>query len=749
MLHITNKITFGTNLLLYLHYILITNDITNMNHYRNVIIAFAVLLCTNVSAQNGKEYLMRKKAVKIISEMTVDEKINQLMNETPAIEHLGIKPYDWWSEGLHGVGRDGRATVFPQPIGLGATFDPMLVKNIGDAVASEGRAKYNVAQKIKNYSRNAGLTFWSPNVNIFRDPRWGRGMETYGEDPFLTGTLGTAYVQGMQGNDPFYLKVGACGKHFAVHSGPEATRHEADINPTKQDLFETYLPAFKMLVQKGHVETIMGAYNAVYGQSCSGSTYLLTDILRKQWGFKGHIVSDCGAVTDIYEGHKIAKSEAEACAIAIKAGLNLECGNTFKALRQALDQKLLTEKDLDNALLPLMMTRLKLGILQPDSDCPYNHIQESVICSDAHTAIAKQAALESMVLLKNDGILPLDKNIRTLFVAGPGASDAFYLMGNYFGLSNRYCTYLQGIVSKVSNGTSVNYRPAFMQITNELNNMNWAVRESSESEVAIIVMGNNGNMEGEEGEAIASSSRGDRVGISLPESQMNYLRNVKKIKKDKIVVILTGGSPIDVKEISELADAVVMAWYPGQEGGYALGDLIFGDANFSGRLPITFPVSVDKLPAFDNYAMQGRTYKYMKDNIMYPFGYGLSYGHVTYSEANIIGKIKKGQPITVEVKLANDGKQSVDEVAQVYLSAPNAGISSPVEKLVAFKRVSIQPESSATVKIDIPAEQLSTTTEDGNAKLLKGKYTITISGAAPGKRTDELGISSSHVDFEI
>jgi beta-glucosidase len=713
------------------------------------ILIFALLTVNGIKAQSSKEEQMTKLAHEIISKMTLDEKISQLMNETPGIPRLGILPYDWWSEGLHGVGRDGRATVFPQPICLGSTFDPALVQRIGDAVSSEGRAKFNVAQKLKNYSRNAGITYWSPNVNIFRDPRWGRGMETYGEDPFLSGSLGTAYVKGMQGDDPFYLKVGACGKHFAVHSGPEATRHTADINPTKRDLFETYLPAFRMLVQKGHVETIMGAYNSVYGQSCSGSKYLLTDILRKQWGFKGHIVSDCGAVSDIYYGHRIAKSEAEACAIAIKAGLNLECGNTFKAMRQAIDEKLLTEADIDKALMPLMMTRLKLGIVNADPQCPYNNIPESEICSDAHTAIAKQASTEGMVLLKNDGILPLDKNVRTLFVAGPGASDAFYLMGNYFGLSNRYCTYLQGIVAKVSDGTSVNYRPGFMQITPELNDMNWAVREASESEVAIVVMGNNGNIEGEEGEAFASATRGDRVSISLPESQMSYLRRVKKVKKDKIVVVLTGGSPIDVKEITQLADAVVMAWYPGQEGGYALADLLFGDANFSGRLPITFPESVDKLPAFDDYTMNGRTYKYMTDNIMYPFGYGLSYGHITYSDAKIIGKAEKDKPLKVSATLHNDGKMNIDEVAQVYLTAPTGGKTSPLQSLIAFKRVTVPAGSDAQVDFDIPAEQLQTVQQDGTSKIEKGGYVITISGAAPGKRTKELGVSSSAVNFKL
>lgn len=323
---------------------------------------------------------LEKQAVEIICKMTLEEKISQMMNTTPGIERLGIEPYDYWNEGLHGVGRNGRATVFPEPIGLGATFDTELINQIGDVISTESRAKYIVARKNKNYARYTGLTFWSPNINIFRDPRWGRGMETYGEDPFLTGSLGAAFVKGMQGNDPVYLKVAACGKHFAVHSGPESTRHSANIDPSKRDLWETYLPAFRMLVQDANVEIIMGAYNRVYGESCSGSKFLLTDVLRNQWGFKGHIVSDCDAVDDIYKGHGIVKNAAEASALAIKNGLNIECGHSLYALKEAVEKNLITEAELDKALIPLMMTRLKLGILQKDDNCPYSNYSESDIC---------------------------------------------------------------------------------------------------------------------------------------------------------------------------------------------------------------------------------------------------------------------------------------------------------------------------------------------------------------------------------
>ena len=682
---------------------------------------------------------MEQQASEIIAKMTLEEKFAQLMNETPGIPRLGIEPYDWWNEGLHGVGRDGRATVFPQPIGLGASFDAEMVREIGDAIATEARAKYIVARRNKNYSRYTGLTFWSPNVNIFRDPRWGRGMETWGEDPFLTGTMGTAFVRGMQGDDPVYLKVAACGKHFAVHSGPEATRHSVNVEPSKRDLWETYLPAFEMLVKEGKVETIMGAYNRVYGESASGSKFLLTDVLRQQWGFKGHIVSDCGAVTDIHGGHQLAKTAAEACAIAIKAGLNVECGSSFRAMKEALDRQLLTVDDIDRALMPLMMTRLKLGILQPDPACPYNHVGEEVIGSKEHIALARKAAVESMVLLKNEGgVLPIDKNIHTLFVTGAGAADAFWLMGNYFGISDRYCTYLQGIVSKVSNGTAVNYRPGVLESSPTRNRINWAVDEAAGAEKTIIVMGNNGNLEGEEGEAI-DSEWGDRENISIPESQMHFLRQICARKKSGIIVVLTGGSPVDVREVCRLADAVVMAWYPGQEGGYALGDLLFGDENFSGRLPVTFPEDGDRLPAFDDYSMQGRTYKYMSDNIYFPFGFGLSYGRVGYD--NLVVKADKKAGATVTVTLKNDGQQAVAETPQVYVSAPGAGVSAPLQQLVAFRRVQLEPGQSVDVTFDVPVDRLMTVQDDGSRKLLKGEYTISVASAAPCRRSTELGVS--------
>jgi len=493
-----------------------------------------------------------------------------------------------------------------------------------------------------------------------------------------------------------------------------------------------------MLVQEGKVEIVMGAYNRVYGESASGSKLLLTDILRDKWGFKGHIVSDCDAVTDIWKGHHIAKTEAEACAIAIKAGLNVECGSSFKSLREALDGGLLTEADIDKALKPLMMTRLKLGILQPDDECPYNNIGEEVIGSQQHIDLARKAAVESMVLLKNErNALPIDKHIHTLFVTGAGAADAFWLMGNYFGISNRYSTYLQGIVSKVSSGTAVNYRPGCLENSPTQNTINWAVSEAAGAEKTIIVMGNNGNLEGEEGEAIDSES-GDRTDLRIPESQMDYLRQICRRKSEGVIVVLTGGSPVDVREVCQLADAVVMAWYPGQEGGYALADLLFGDADFSGRLPVTFPADGNLLPAFDDYSMRGRTYKYMTDNVYFPFGFGLSYGHVSYNDLQVKGDKKTG--VEICLKLTNDSKWDVTATPQVYVSAPGAGVSAPLKQLVDFRRVKVKAGEQTVVNFSVPIERLMTVQEDGSSRLEKGSYTITIGSAAPSNRSADLGV---------
>ena len=714
----------------------------------------AMFVAAGAFAQESKEAAMHKKAAELISQMTLDEKIGMMMNSTPGVERLGIKPYDWWNEALHGVARNGRATVFPEPIGLGATFDPELVRKIGDVVSSEGRAKFDQARAAENYSRYTGLTFWAPNVNIFRDPRWGRGMETYGEDPFLTGTLGTAYVKGIQGDDPFYLKAAACAKHFAVHSGPESLRHRFNAVPSMKDLYETYLPAFEMLVKEGNVEVVMGAYNRVFGESASGSQFLLMNILREKWGFDGHVVSDCGAIDDIYQGHHIANDAAEASAIAIKAGLNLECGNSFRSLKEAVERGLLTEEDIDKALEPLLMTQLRLGILFDDPDCPYYGIPTSVIGSPEHYAVARQAAVESMVLLKNDNnLLPLRKDIQNVYVTGTAAADTYSMMGNYYGISDHYSTYLQGIVSKVSDGTNVNYKPAYTIVpSRDVNPGNYATAQAAQADYTIMFMGNNGTTEGEESDAISSPSIGDRTSIDLPENQMSFFRTVAGMRgsNNHLIVVITGGSPVNLQEISSKADAVIMAWYPGQEGGDALAELLFGEKNFSGRLPVTFPVTSDALPAFTDYNMRGRTYKYMKDNTMYPFGYGLSYGSCEYGDLTLLTKRPKlGSPVEVEIPITNTGNVERTETVQLYVSTPDAGEGAPYSQLMAFERVTLRPGESRTLRFTVTPEQMMEFQMNGNAKLVKGNYKITVGAAAPTRRSEQLGVALKSVSFKL
>ncbi len=724
--------------------------------FRTLILSLTagLFLTMGAYAQESKEAAMHKKAVDLISQMTLDEKISMMMNSTPGVERLGIKPYDWWNEALHGVARNGRATVFPEPIGLGATFDPELVRKIGDIVSDEGRAKFEKAREMENYNRYTGLTFWAPNVNIFRDPRWGRGMETYGEDPYLTGTMGSAYVKGIQGDDPFYLKAAACAKHFAVHSGPESVRHSFNALPNMKDLYETYLPAFERLVKDADVEVVMGAYNRVFGESASGSTFLLTNLLREQWGFDGHIVSDCGAVDDIYGGHHIAKDAAEASAIAIKAGLNLECGNSFRSLKTAIERGLLTEADIDEALEPLLMTQLKLGILFNDPDCPYYGIPASVIGSPEHYAVARQAAVESMVLLKNDNdLLPLRKDIMNVYVTGTAATDTYSMMGNYFGISDHYSTYLQGIVAKVSDGTNVNYKPAYTIVpTRDVNPGNFATAQAASADYTIMFMGNNGTTEGEESDAISSPSIGDRLNIDLPDNQLSFFREVVKMrtKNNHLIVVVTGGSPVNLQEIAASADAVIMAWYPGQEGGDALAELLFGEKNFSGRLPITFPISTYALPPFSDYDMRGRTYKYMTGNTMYPFGYGLSYGSSQYGDLKVVtSKPKLGSPIELEIPVTNTGKVDRTETVQLYVSTPNAGQGAAFSQLVAFERVSLKPGESRNVRFTVTPEQMREFQRDGSTKLLKGTYKITVSAAAPTQRSQELDVPLKSVSIKL
>ncbi|MGQ1783675.1 MULTISPECIES: glycoside hydrolase family 3 C-terminal domain-containing protein [unclassified Saccharicrinis] len=680
----------------------------------------------------------------MIEAMTLEEKTSQLLDQSKAIPRLNIPEYNWWNECLHGVARNGRATVFPQAIGLAATFDPELIQKVSTAISDEARAKFNIAIKNENRSRYAGLTFWTPNINIFRDPRWGRGQETYGEDPYLTSQIGIAFVKGLQGNDGKYLKAAACAKHYAVHSGPEELRHEFDAIVSPRDLYETYLPAFEALVKEADVEIVMGAYNRVLGEPACGSPFLLQKILRQKWGFNGHIVSDCGAISDFHLYHKVTNDAAESAALAINSGVDVNCGNTYKQLVEAVKRGLVVEDTIDARLRSLLRTRFKLGLFDPVELNPFNKVGEEVICSDKHSALALEAARKSLVLLTNkNDVLPLDPNIKNLYVTGPQANNSEVLLGNYYGMSNRLVNILEGVTAAVGAGTTINYKQGCLAYRKNVNPMDWTTGEAKASDAIIAVLGITGALEGEEGEAIASDTKGDRLNPYLPQNQIEFLRKLRKNNKKPIVVVMTGGSPMVIPEVEELADAILWAWYPGQEGGTAVADVLFGKVSPSGRLPLTFLRSIDQLPPYEDYNMKGRTYKFMEDDPLFPFGFGLSYTRFAYERMELSAtKVKRGGSVTVECDVKNIGDRDGEEVVQVYLTQPGAGTTAPFKKLIGFKRVVINKGQSAHVSFEITPDLMKQIGEDGKEWLKKGEYAIVIGGSSPVKNMKRLGITS-------
>ena len=502
---------------------------------------------------------IEKRVADLISRMTLEEKASQMLHEAKAVERLGIPEYNWWNECLHGVARAGRATVFPQAIGMAASFDTDLFLRVATAISDEARAKYHAAVSAGNRGHYKGLTFWTPNVNIFRDPRWGRGQETYGEDPFLASELGVAFVKGLQGNDPKYMKTAACAKHFAVHSGPEADRHHFDALVSQKDLHETYLPAFKALVE-ADVEAVMGAYNRTLGEPCCGSQLLLVDILRKAWNFKGHVVSDCWAVRDFHEHHKVTSRPEESVALAVDKGCDVNCGCTYEFLVKAVQEGLLDESTVDESLARLFTTRFKLGMFDPQGDVPFSKISMDVVNCDSHRQLAREAATKSIVLLKNENnLLPLKKEKKKLLLIGPNAASISVLLGNYYGLSDKLVTILEGVVGKLDESTSIGYRTGCLLKDNSLETKNWAFHEAENADVIIAAFGLDPSLEGEEGDAIASDETGDRSDISLPRGQEEFLRQIKA-SGTPIVLILAGGSPIAFPE--DIADAILFMSVP-------------------------------------------------------------------------------------------------------------------------------------------------------------------------------------------
>ena len=678
----------------------------------------------------------------LISQLSLEEKTQQMLDQSPAIARLGIPAYSWWNEALHGVGRSGPATVFPQAIGLGATFDDDLALREATAISDEARAMYNAAVAKNHYVKYGGLTFWTPNINIFRDPRWGRGQETYGEDPTLTSRMGVAFVRGLQGPDPRYLKVAACAKHYAVHSGPEKLRHEFNAVASPQDLRETYLPAFKALVQEAHVEAVMCAYNSTNGEPCCGNTFLLQDVLRKEWGFRGHVVSDCGALDDLYEGHKVVKTKTEAAALALQRGVDLNCGDTYTKLPDAVHQGLLKETQVDSALAILLRTRFRLGLFDGQNATPYDQLTPAVINSAAHRALAREVAVKSMVLLKNNGVLPLRNDLGKYYVTGPNATSVEALLGNYYGVNAQMSTVLEGVVGAVQAGSQVEYKPGILLDRQNINPIDWTTGDAKASNAIIVVMGITGLLEGEEGESIASAHAGDRLDYNLPQNQIDFLKKLRQGSKTPIIAVVTGGSPMNLAEVHELSDAVLLTWYPGEEGGNAVADLLFGKASPSGKLPITFPKSFDQLPAYESYGMSGRTYRYLAVEPQYPFGFGLSYGKFDYSALILPKTAARNKPVEVSAKVSNTGKMESEEVVQLYLThVPKKGAQTPFYALKSFKRIRLAPGASTTVKFTLTPEALALINAQGQAVRASGPVTVWVGGALPGPRSVALGAS--------
>ena len=680
--------------------------------------------------------IAREKAAALVAQMTVEERASQLRYDSPAVERLGIPAYNWWNEALHGVARAGTATGFPQAIGMAATFDDALLQKVADTVATEGRAKYNAASRHGDRDIYKGLTFWSPNINIFRDPRWGRGHETYGEDPYLTARLGKAYVRGLQG-DGKILKTAACAKHFAVHSGPEAIRHHFDAKATPKDMEETYLPAFEALVKEADVEAVMGAYNRTNGEACCGSKFLLQDTLRGKWAFQGHIVSDCWAIRDFYEGHGLVDTPEEAAALAMKRGCDLNCGNTYIHLMSAYRQGLVTEEQITDAAVRLFTTRYLLGIM-PGQSSEFDSIGYETVCCAEHQALSEEVSRRACVLLKNNGILPLNDAIKTVGVIGPNANSRRALVGNYYGTSDRYVTVLEGIQMLMADKRRVLYAPGCALKRNRVEDLAQPVDRLAEaltvaeqSDVVVLVLGLNETLEGEQPDEGNVEGSGDKPDLLLPQPQRELLDAILALGKKTVVVSLCGSS-IDLSAAQEKADAILQAWYPGPHGGKAVAEILFGQVSPSGKLPVTFYYNeaLDTMPAFTDYAMTERTYRYYTGTPLYPFGYGLTYG-----DTAVVSISANRQAAKVTVR--NDGA-ATEDVVQLYCRDEGSALAPTNPVLCGFARVSLARGEEKTVEIPLHDKAFTVVNDRGERLPGSGNWTLYASFGQPDKRTEEL-----------
>lgn len=871
-----------------------------MKHHRwivgcEVFILIGLLLGLPVSITNGQagtppykdpKLPVEKRVDDLVSRMTLEEKVSQMMNGAAAIDRLGVPQYEWWNEALHGVARAGIATVFPQAIGLAATWNTVLMHQVADVISTEARAKHHEFVRNNKRARYEGLTFWSPNINIFRDPRWGRGQETYGEDPYLTGRLGVAFVKGLQGTDPRYLKVVATPKHYAVHSGPEPERHTFDAISDERDLRETYLPAFEATIVEGGAMSIMCAYNRTNGEPCCSNKKLMMDILRGEWKFPGFVVSDCGAIDDIYMRHKYVATEGQASALAVKAGTDLTCGREYRSLVQAVKDGLITEAEIDVAVKRLMTGRFRLGMFDPPEMVAYARIPFSENDSPAHRELSLKAARESIVLLKNENsALPLKKDIKTLAVIGPNADAPEVLLGNYFGQPSKSVTPLAGIKNKVSSTTNVLYSPGLFKIgvsavpisasaltvsgsgsaaglkgeyfnnrelkgepalvrTDEQVYFEWfavspakevvaddfsvrwtgkltapesgkyllgvagnggmrvfvdgqlhvedvnnrrtktvtkeisleagrvydirfeyaefnhpysaakliwlppsgdkmlrddALSKAKQADVVIMVLGISPLVEGEEMEVKLEGFRGgDRTDIGLPKTQEELLKAIHALGKP-VVVVLLNGSALAVNWANDNVPAILDAWYPGQEGGTAIADVLFGDYNPGGRLPVTFYKSAADLPPFEDYRMQGRTYRYFKGEPLYPFGFGLSYTNFKYDKLKFsAGRVKAGDGVTVTAEVRNVGERAGDEVVQLYVTDVAATVPVAIRSLAGVKRIFLKPGEKRDVSFTLTPQQMSLIDDRGKRVIEPGEFLVSVGGKQPGspKRQD-------------
>lgn len=688
-----------------------------------------------------------ERAKDLVSRMTLEEKTSQMVFNAPAVPRLGIPSYNWWNEALHGVARAGTATMFPQAIAMAATFDAGLIRDAADIISTEARAKYNEAQRKGDHGIYKGLTFWSPNINIFRDPRWGRGHETYGEDPYLTGRLGVAFVKGLQGDDPKYLKAAACAKHFAVHSGPENERHSFNAVVSQKDLRETYLSAFQECVQEAKVEAIMGAYNRTNGEPCCGSKTLLTDILRDEWGFDGHVTSDCWAIKDFHEYHHVTSTAPESVALALNNGCDLNCGVMYLNLQIAYQEGLVTEEAIDKAVKRLMITRMRLGMFDAPEHVPYTNIPYEANDSAEHHIFAEEVCKRSLVLLKNENnLLPMDrKKLKSIAVIGPNADSREALIGNYFGTPSKYATILDGIREAVGDKTRIYYSEGCHLYKDKTESLGEkkdrfaeAVSVAERADVVVMCLGLNSSIEGEEGDASNEYASGDKKHLNLPGLQQNLMEAVYQAGKPVILVLLSG-SALAVSWADEHIPAIVQGWYPGAEGGKAIASLLFGDFSPSGRLPVTFYRTTEELPDFHDYAMKNRTYRYMEQEALYPFGYGLSFTRFEYSNlTSDKTEVPAGEDITLRVEVKNTGDRESYETVQLYLKDVEASVEVPKWQLRGVRTVFLKPGEQTEAEFTLTSRQMALIDNDGKCVLEPGLFQAFIGGSQPDARSEKL-----------